>query len=189
VTPVPQSISDRELMRRVQQDDPDAFGTLYDRLAAPATRIAQLTIQGDADADRVADAVQEGFLSIWRGRDQYRPDLGEVHTWVFGIVRNRAIDSMRRNGRHDRHRGDADELERVHPAAHDTEGDFLTGDDARSLRVLIVDLPAEQRDVIALAYYGGCTHTEIADRLDLPLGTVKGRMRLGMEKLRGRMNA
>jgi RNA polymerase sigma-70 factor, ECF subfamily len=181
-------ISDRELMRRVQQDDTAAFGVLYDRLAPGATRIVQLTIRGDSDADRVGDAVQEGFLSIWRGRDQYRPELGEVHSWAYGIVRNRAIDSMRRNGRHDQRRGGGvEEIERTRPAVEDTERDFMDDDDAHSLRRLLAGLPADQRDVIALAYFGQLTHAEIAERLALPLGTVKGRMRLGMTKLRERI--
>lgn len=175
-------LTDRELMRLVQADDAAAFGALYDRLAPRALKVARSVC---VDVDRACDALQEGFTAIWRGRAQYEPRRGEVSTWAFGIVRHRAIDSLRRDVRHDRRRADrGDALEELH-APGDVQTDAIAADDARELRALMAELPATQREVIELAFFGQLTHAEIAGRLALPVGTVKGRMRLGMKKLRG----
>ncbi len=179
------SVSDADLMRRVQDDDIAAFATLYDRLAPRALGVARGVL--GAGGDREADAVQEAFLSMWRNRGTYRADRGEVHTWVFGIVRHRAIDGLRRHRRHDRRRADGNGLHETLAAPGDVHGDAVAGDAGRRLRELLAELPEAQREVIVLAYYGQLTHTEIAERLTLPVGTVKGRMRLGLTKLRGRL--
>lgn len=99
------------------------------------------------------------------------------------VVRNRAIDVARRNAVHDIRRAGAEALERQ-PAAGDLVDDAITDDHAHHLRTHLTALPDAQREVIALAYLGELTHTEIADHLGIPAGTVKGRMRLGLEKLR-----
>lgn len=175
-----------ELMARVQADDTEAFGMLYDRLASRALRVAHAV---GVDRDRAEDAVQEAFLSIWRGRCGYRSDRGDVHTWALGIVRNRAIDSLRRNGRHDRARDGREDLAAELPALGLVADDTADRDEASRLRALLAALPLAQREVIALAYFGELTHSEIAQELALPLGTVKGRMRLGLEKLRSQIAA
>lgn len=177
--------SDADLMRRVQDDDVAAFAALYDRLAPRALGVARGVL--GTGGDRASDAVQEAFLSLWRNRGRYRADRGEVHSWVFGIVRHRAIDSLRRHRRHDGRRADEDGTERALAAPDDVHADAVAASDGRRLRELLADLPEAQREVIALAYYGQLTHVEIAARLTLPLGTVKGRMRLGLMKLRGRL--
>jgi RNA polymerase sigma-70 factor, ECF subfamily len=173
--------SDEQLMLRVRADDADAFERLYDRYVAVALRVARSVC---FDAGRAEEAVQEGFLSIWRSRSSYRPGAGSVKAWALTIVRNRAIDAVRRDA-NDRG-AQAGELESetadtrgpsvVDAAVASGEGDALRGFMAR--------LPAAQAEVIALAFFGGLTHCEIAERLSLPEGTVKGRMRLGMHKLR-----
>ena len=180
-------VSDADLMCRVQDDDVLAFAELYDRLAPRALAVAGGVLSGSAD--RASDAVQEGFLAMWRGRAAYRADRGEVHTWVLGIVRNRAIDSLRHHRRHDRRRVDGEGLADRLVAPGDVQGDAVAADDGRRLRALLTDLPVAQREVIALAYFGQLTHAEIAAHLSVPEGTVKGRMRLGLHKLRGHLAA
>ena len=177
--------TDAQLMGRIQDGDAQAFAVLYDRLAPRALAIASglLGVRGD----RASDAVQEGFLSMWRGRAAYDADRGDVHSWVLGIVRNRAIDSLRHSARHDGRRAAEDGVAHLLAAPDDVQADADASDDGRRLRALLADLPESQREVIALAYFGQLTHTEIAIRLTLPVGTVKGRMRLGLSKLRGHL--
>lgn len=174
-------VSDADLMCLVQDDDVAAFGELYNRLAPRAFGVARALL---GTADRAGDAVQEGFLATWRHRAAYRADGGEVHSWVLGIVRNRAVDNLRRHRRHDRRRADGEGVPETLVGSVDVHADAVAGDDARRLRELMVALPDAQREVIALAFFGQLTHAEIAARLALPVGTVKGRMRLGLSKLR-----
>ncbi len=169
-------------MRRVQADDPEAFGMLYDRFSAPAFRVAVGIARSRSHAD---DAVQEAFLSLWRNRSRYRPELGTVRGWVMGIVRNRAIDLLSKHSRHDTSRdGTGQPVDEQLAAAGAVGGKVAERDGAARLRTALWALPAAQRDVIALAYFGKLSTTEIANRLSLPVGTVKGRIRLGLDKLR-----
>lgn len=176
-------VSDADLMSRVQDDDVVAFATLYDRLSPRALAVAGGML--GPRRDRAADAVQEAFLAVWRNRAAYTADRGEVHAWVLGIVRNRAIDSLRCDRRDDRRRIDVEGITETLVAPVDVQADAVDADDGRRLRELLAALPVTQREVIALAYFGQLTHAEIAARLTLPVGTVKGRMRLGLIKLRG----
>jgi len=176
-------MTDHELMARVQTGDAGAFGLLHDRLAGRAHRVARTVCRDDEHA---RDAVQEGFASVWQARGQYRqqPAAAAVQSWVLTIVRHRAVDTARRHGRHDRRRDDRGEgLERV-PAPGDVAADLVVAEDAHLLRALLAALPASQREVLALAYFGQLSQAEIAERLRLPLGTVKGRARLGLARLR-----
>lgn len=177
-------VSDQELMRRVQGDDPDAFATLYDRLAPRALSIA---FRINADHERAQEAVQEGFVSMWRSRATYSPNLGAVHAWVYGIIRNRAIDAHRRNSKHARRRADADHATESIAARDDVHADAVAASEAAELQTLLAALPFEQREVIVLAHHGGLSHTEIAHQLGTPLGTVKGRMRLGLDNMRAQI--
>ena len=180
-------VSDADLMGRVQRDDVPAFSELYNRLAPRAFGVATGVL--GTGADRASDAVQDAFLSTWRNRAAYRAERGDVHAWVLGIVRNWAIDSLRRHRRHDQRRAGGERVADTLVAPGDVHADAVAGDDGRRLRELLADLPERQREVIALAFYGQLTHTEIAARLALPVGTVKGRMRLGLNKLRGQLAA
>ena len=170
-------------MREIQAGDGEAFAVLYQRLAPTALRITRELVHGEIG--RAHEAMQEGFLSIWRSRRLYRPELGSVESWAFTVVRNRALDAIRRHARHDHHRdhlgGSIDIFPCLEPGAQEQA---LADDEAARLRELLLELPAAQREVITLAYFAGLTHAEIAQRLDLPLGTIKGRMRLGFDKLR-----
>ena len=176
----PQQLDDTRLMRRVQAGDGKAFGEFYSRFGARAHHLAR-AIAGDAQAD---DVVQEAFTSVWRTSAGFRPELGTVLDWVMGTVRHRAIDSLRSHARHDRRRADAQGVEDRLLAPGDVESESGERDQAARLRKTLAALPGDQRDVIALAYFGQLSASEIADELSLPLGTVKGRLRLGLEKLR-----
>ena len=133
------------------------------------------------------DVVQEAFLNIWRSGARYERSRGSVRTWVLGIVHHRAIDALRRSGVHERRRtGDEDIAERLE-ASERTDVEVARRDEAKAIRAAIDGLPAEQSQVIELAYFGGFSHSEIAEMLETPIGTVKGRMRLGLEKLRGQL--
>lgn len=157
--------SDAALMLRMREDDSKAFGELYDRYVALAFRVANSVCP---DAGRAEDAVREGFLSIWRGRAQYQPGSGSVKGWALALVRRQAMDAERREA-----------SERNVPVARS---------EADALRAVMARLPDIQAEVITLAFFGGLTDSEIAEQLSLPAGTVKGRMRLGMHKLRAAMN-
>jgi RNA polymerase sigma-70 factor (ECF subfamily) len=173
---------DEALMARVQRDDSGAFGELYDRFSPRAYGVARAVTR---DGTHAEDIVQEAFLSVWRSRARYRPQYGTVGAWVMGIVRNRAIDSLRRQGRHDQRRAGEHDLEqRLAVPGESLEDVAGERDEAARLRATLARLPAAQREVITLAYFGELSTSEIASELELPLGTVKGRMRLGLDKLR-----
>lgn len=165
----------------IEREDPDAFEALYDRHSAAAFSLAHRMVASRTGAE---DVVQEALLSIWRSRARYQRERGSVRTWILGVVHHRAIDALRRNLVHDRRRASADGLEEREAAPELTEVEALRRDEARSVRAVLEDLPGDQSRVIELAYFGGFTHNEIAEMLDFPLGTVKSRMRLGLEKMR-----
>ncbi len=174
-------LADEEVMQLVQKGDPRAFELLYDRHGGAAFSLAY-RIAGKQTA--AEDVVQEAFLSIWRSRLRYDKTRGSVRTWVLGIVHNRAIDGLRRSTVHDRARETLDVVEERHEARERTDVEVARREEARSVRGALNSLPDEQRKTIELAYFGGYTHTEISELLKEPLGTVKGRMRLGLEKMR-----
>jgi RNA polymerase sigma-70 factor (ECF subfamily) len=177
-----QRLADEELMTLVESKDADAFAVLYDRHGAVAYSLAH-RIAGDATV--AEDVTQEAFLSLWRSGARFDPARGSVRSWTLGIVRNRAIDALRRSAglapRLDL--DDADVLE-AQPAVELTDAEAIRRETARRVRGALGSIPAEQSEVIGLAYFGGFTHGEIAEMLQMPLGTVKGRMRLGLEKIR-----
>jgi RNA polymerase sigma-70 factor (ECF subfamily) len=133
---------------------------------------------------KAEDITQEAFLSLWRSKARYDRVRGSVRTWLLGIVRNRAIDLLR----HDVAGAPQVNLEADLPerpaATEETDAEALRREAARQVRGALEVLPRDQMRVIELAYFGGLTHAQIADMLGMPLGTVKGRMRLGMEKIR-----
>ena len=178
------SETDAQLMTRVRADDALAFRHLYDRHVASALRIASAVCH---DAGRAEDAVQEGFLRIWRGRSGYRAGSGSFKSWALQIIRNQAIDSTRREGtRPVVATSRAEESDSDQPSV---SAEVIARSEARSLRDLLGRLPEAQSTVITLAFFGELSHSEIARRLSLPAGTVKGRMRLGMNKLRRELQA
>jgi RNA polymerase sigma-70 factor, ECF subfamily len=176
-----QRLADEELMQLVQDGDPRAFEMLYDRHGDAAFSLAYRMV-----GDRVAaeDITQDAFLSIWRSRVRYQRERGSVRTWVLGIVHHRGIDALRRNMVHQRRRASAEGIEERHEAPERTDAEALRRAEAKTVQAALDTLPAEQSRVIELAYFGGFTHTQIAEMLAMPVGTVKGRMRLGLEKMR-----
>jgi RNA polymerase sigma-70 factor, ECF subfamily len=174
-------LADEEIMALVQEGDPTAFETLYDRHGAAAFSLAYRMV-----GDRLAaeDISQEAFLSIWRSRLRYQAERGSVRTWILGIVHHRAIDSLRRQVVHQRTRGAAEGELEEQPARELTDVEAARRLEARQVRSAIESLPPQQSRVIELAYFGGFSHSQIAEMLATPIGTVKGRMRLGLEKLR-----
>ncbi len=179
----PSDLSDEDLMRRIQSDDVRAFGELYNRHSAKAFGLAGLICR---DPQRAEDALQDGFLAVWRSRARYDPARGSPRAWLMTTVRHRSIDLIRR-GRHDGLRESDAELE-YFPAPGSVAEDAEEHDEASRVRAALLRLPLAQREAIALAYFGGLTHTEIATRLQLPAGTVKGRIRLGLQKVRTELN-
>jgi len=173
-------LSDEELVRRAARIDPAAFTELYDRHRVMAFSLARRML----GAARAEDAVQEAFLSFWRAMSDYDPGRGAVRPWLMGIVRHRTIDELRRLDVHQRRRAEAEGLEERFAAPDSTDGEALSTEQSTTVRAALAALPEDQRHVLELAYFSGLTQTEIAQRLDLPLGTVKGRTRLALGKLR-----
>lgn len=175
------NLADEEVMQLVQSGDPHAFEVIYDRHGGAAFSLAYRIVGHAAGAE---DVTQEAFISIWRSRLRYEPTRGSVRTWVLGIVHNRAIDGLRRNTVHERRRASMEGIEERHEAPERTDVEAARREQARTVRDAIDALPDEQRRTIELAYFGGFSHSEIAAVMEMPVGTVKGRMRLGLEKLR-----
>jgi RNA polymerase sigma-70 factor, ECF subfamily len=175
------TLADEDLMQLVQDGEAQAFEVLFDRHADAAFSLAYRMCGRRSMAE---DVVQESFLSLWRSGARYDRARGSVRSWVLSVVHNRAIDAFRREAiRTSRDVRDEGVAERV-AASEQTDTEVERRDEARHVRSALGELPADQRQVIELAYFGGFTHTQIAEMLKLPAGTVKGRMRLGLTKMR-----
>jgi RNA polymerase sigma-70 factor (ECF subfamily) len=174
-------LADEDLMQLVRQNDPTAFQIIYERHCNAAFSLAYRMTGKRGVAE---DVVQEAFLSLWRSGARYDRARGSVRTWTLGIVHNRAIDALRRGIVHDRRRASDEGIEERFEAPENTELEVARRDESREIRQAISELPREQSQVIELAYFGGFTHTEIASMLGAPIGTIKGRMRLGLAKMR-----
>src|SRR3978361_2519202 len=179
-----QALADEDLMQLVRRGDTLAFEVVYERHATAAFSLAY---RMTGTRNLAEDVVQEAFLSLWRSGARYDRTRGSVRTWVLGIVHNRAIDSLRRSVVHDRRRASDEGIEESFEARDRTDVEAARLDEAQEIRTALPTLPVEQCRVIELAYFGGFTQTEIASMLDTPIGTVKGRMRLGLEKRRAQL--
>src|ERR671915_2352332 len=178
-------LADEDLMDHVREGDPNAFGLIYDRHSSAAFSLAYRMVGRRNVAE---DVVQEAFLSLWRAGGRYDSNRGSVRTWVLGIVHNRAIDALRRATVHDSRRASDEGIEERFEAPDRTDAEAARREEALTVRAALGGLPPDQVQVIELAYFGGFTHTEIAEMLDAPVGTIKGRMRLGLKKLRERLS-
>jgi RNA polymerase sigma-70 factor (ECF subfamily) len=170
---------DAELMASIKERDVGALERLYDRHRVLAYSLALSTLGNPGDAE---DVVQETFLSVWRSAGTYRPDRSTPRSWLLSIVHHRAIDKLR--GR--RTRIQPVELEEGMDVPDQSDvwkdvSETLTRD---NVRAALNQLPPEQREAIEMAYFQGYTHTQIAQLTEVPLGTVKGRMRIGLHKLK-----
>jgi RNA polymerase sigma-70 factor, ECF subfamily len=178
------SLADEEVMQLVRRGDPKAFEIVYERHSSAAYSLAYRMMGSRAGAE---DVLQDAFLSAWRSGERYDPSRGSVRTWVLGIVHHRAIDALRRATVHDRRRAGDEGIEERFEARERTDVEAARREEAVTVRAAMDSLPADQCQVIELAYFGGFTHTEIAEILGAPVGTVKGRMRLGLKKMRERL--
>ena len=178
-------LADEDLMQLVRRGEAEAFEVVYERHCSAAFSLAYRMCGARSAAE---DVVQEAFLSLWRSGARYDRARGSVRTWVLGIVHNRAIDSLRRSVVHDRRRASDEGIEERFEARERTETEVARLAESEEIRAALTTLPPEQSRVIELAYFGGFTQTEIASMLDTPIGTVKGRMRLGLEKLRAQLS-
>ena len=166
--------SDGDLIRRVARRDANAFEALYRRYARP---VFGLALRRLGDRMRAEDAVQETFAAVWRSARTYRPDRGAGAPWLYAVARNAIVDRSR-------HRTEppteVPEAAAGEPGPEErAEASYISWRVHRALE----DLPANERDVIELAYYGGLSQSEVADFLDIPLGTVKTRTRSGLGRL------
>jgi len=182
-------LADEDLMSLTGEGDPGAFAGLYDRHGRAAYSLAYRMVGERGAAE---DLVQEAFLEAWRGAKSYRAERGSVRTWLLSIVHNRGIDQLRSaaSRRRTRERFEAETRGSI-PAASSGEGfaEAWRNSQRDRVREALRGLPADQLKVLELAYFSGYTHVEISEMLDVPLGTVKGRMRLGLKKVRGHFGA
>jgi RNA polymerase sigma-70 factor (ECF subfamily) len=178
-------LADEELMPLIGAKDSQAFEVFYDRHGGVAYSLAY-RIVGERGA--AEDVTQEAFISVWRSGARFDRARGSVRSWMLSIVRNRAIDALRiRAGKAPKLSFDDEATLEQRPAEERTEEEAMRHETATEVRGALGGLPGEQAKVIELAYFGGFSQSEIASMLGLPLGTVKGRMRLGLEKMRGEL--
>ena len=173
---------DDRMLDLLARAEPEGVEMLYDRYSGLAYTLAFRVLN---DAGAAEDVVQEAFLSVWRRASTYRSDRGSLRTWVCSIVHHRALDRLR--GRAGRARQDV-ALEHAPIEAtsvSDTWDRVAVELERDEIRVALGGLSVEQRETIELAYFGGYSQTEISDLMKVPLGTVKGRTRLALRKLRG----
>jgi RNA polymerase sigma-70 factor, ECF subfamily len=173
-------LADEDLISLVEAADAEAFATLYDRHNRAAFSLAY-RMMGEPQA--AEDLAQEAFLKVWRGASSFRAERGSVRTWILSIVHNRAIDQIRSQASR---RRTQEKIEASAPRSQPSEAFVETWRNSQreQVRKALNTLPPEQLKILELAYFSGYTHVEISDLLCLPLGTVKGRMRLGLKKIR-----
>ena len=169
---------DNSIAAGLRRRDPLAMEALYDGLSRQAFGLAYRML-GDTHA--AEDVVQEAFLSIWRAAERVDTQRGKLQSYVLTVVHRRAIDALRsRKGLAQR----TDDRPDIRDERADVAATVEMVLDAQAVRAALGELPAEQRAVVEMAYYQGLTHVEIADKTDLPLGTVKSRLRLALDKIR-----
>ncbi|MBA2534179.1 MAG: sigma-70 family RNA polymerase sigma factor [Rubrobacter sp.] len=173
-------LADEDLISLVETGDADAFATLYDRHSRSAFSLAY-RMMGERQA--AEDLAQDAFLKAWRGAGSFRAERGSVRTWILSIVHNRGIDQLRS---HASRRRTQDKIEATAPRSQPSEAFAETWRNSQrdQVREAMGTLPSEQLKILELSYFSGYTHVEISELLSLPLGTVKGRMRLGLKKIR-----
>ena len=181
VSPGPDHVS---LMQRVQAGDDGSFAMLYDELAGVVFGTVRRVLRDPAMSEEVT---QEVFVELWRTAVRFDPERASVSTWAITMARRRAVDRVRRE------QSQRDRIERSAtqrpPEVDSTDDTVVASIEAERVARAVAELPDEQRVVIEMAFIDGVSHSDIAERLDLPLGTVKGRVRLGLKKLGGKLGA
>ena len=173
-------LGDEDLMSLMEGGDEEAFAALYDRHSRAAYSLSY-RMMGDRQA--AEDLTQDAFLKVWRSAGGYRSERGSVRTWILSIAHNRGIDQLRSLASR---RRTQDRVEQSAPRSQPSEAFAETWRNRQreQIREALSTLPEEQLKILELAYFSGYTHVEISNLMDLPLGTVKGRMRLGLKKIR-----
>ncbi len=179
-----QAMNDESLIRQITQARPEALSELYDRYGR---MVFGLAVNAVGDAATAEEITQDVFHRVWERAGQYRADQAKVSTWLTSITRHRAIDQLRRQGVRPEGQsiGWADVSPQAEPSTDDAGQTVELSIQRQRIRAAVAQLPEEQKQVLALAYFQGYSQTAIAEALSLPLGTVKTRVRLAMEKLRG----
>jgi RNA polymerase sigma-70 factor (ECF subfamily) len=176
---------DVELLRQIAAGQRAAFAEFYDRHSTLMFSIASKILNDASDAE---DVVQEAFLQIWEKAEKFDPKLGKAASWAAIMVRNKAIDRIRASQRRSRLAEEAGVEFSVAAEVNDTANEAIHGHDkAKLIQSAIIELPAEQRHAIELAYFSGLTQNEISEKLQEPLGTIKARIRRGLLKLRDQL--
>ena len=170
-------LSDEALVALVARSDEIALGELYDRFGRVAYGLARRILRDDALAE---DAVQEGFLAAWRSAARFVPERAKASTWLLTLVHRRAVDLVRRE---ERRRTDTLD-EGAEPAGGATDEAVWLRFERERVQDALARLPDQQREALELAYYGGFTQSELAERLGQPVGTIKSRMFTGLSRLR-----
>jgi RNA polymerase sigma-70 factor (ECF subfamily) len=169
---------DQELAARLQRGDARAVEALFDRYGRLAYGLAYRML---SDAGGAEEVVQEAFLLIWQNAARFDASRGSLRTWLLAIVRHKAVDRLRRSRARPQTSLEMVDQALVGPDLWEAVSSSLSRQDVRRA---FAGLPEAQRQTIELAYFGGFSQTEIAERMNVPLGTVKGRMRIGLEKMR-----
>jgi RNA polymerase sigma-70 factor, ECF subfamily len=183
---------DDDLIDGLRRRDEAALVALYDRYARPAFSLALKLLH---DQELAEDVLQEVFLKLWNRPEMYVPERGRFLPWLLGVIHHRAIDVLRSRAAENRHHVTTDQrqllLELTADVNHlaDPADHVVIGLEIQAVRQALQRLPIEQQEVLVLSLLGGLTHTEIAERLGQPLGTVKTRVRLGLRKLRSALMA
>jgi RNA polymerase sigma-70 factor (ECF subfamily) len=170
-------LSDEALVALAARSEQTALAELYDRYGRTAYGLALRVLRDQSLAE---DAVQEAFLTVWRTAGRFVPERGKASTWILTLVHRRAVDAVRRE---QRRRADSLELA-PEPAAEGVEEDAWLRLQRERVQGALRRLPDAQREALELAYYGGFSQSELAERLGLPLGTIKSRMFTGLSRLR-----
>jgi len=184
----PMAAVDRELVRAIGRGNEEAFRGLFRRYAPSAMAVALRVVGQPYLAE---EAVQEGFLALWRNPSSYEEMRGSVKAWLMATVHNRAVDLVRREETQRRRAEDAqpdEDVVTLEDPADKVVDEIGLPEERKAVRAALEDLPPEQRQVIELMYFDGLSQTRVAERLSLPLGTVKSRTLLGMRKLRAALS-
>jgi RNA polymerase sigma-70 factor (ECF subfamily) len=174
-------IDDLTLLQATARGDKQAFALLYDRFSRPVYGLTLRIVRSRAEAEEI---LQEAFWQVWKQARRFQQDLGTPFTWVVTIARRKAIDRLRANSRHLQRIQEAQATRATDVGEAPTGAENAeAGDTVDTVRQALALLRPEERRAIELAFFDGLTHTEIAEALDLPIGTVKARIRRGMTKL------
>jgi RNA polymerase sigma-70 factor (ECF subfamily) len=176
-------LDDVRVVRRMAAGDPTALGQFYDRWSGEAYAAAISIVPVAQDAEEV---VEDAFWQAWNQASRFDPSRGQVRSWILSIARSRALDKLKSVARRREEQLESAPLERL---ASEASADSRIVEDERTAAVAsaLNELPAAQREVLEMAYFGGLSQTEIAECTGLAVGTIKTRIRLGMQKLRERL--